>query len=77
MVGRELHNSVTILTRWSRTKGWVERARAWDEERSRADEEGPDSPAALAFRELQGLSLKTLLELMPKAATAYAQRVKV
>ena len=72
-VAVKLGKSETLISRWSYTHGWVERAAKWDDEQDRIEREIAQKEQAKAIREMRKRHADLGQAMLIKAARALAR----
>ena len=69
-VAEKLGKSETLISRWSYTHGWVDRAAKWDDEQERLEREIAQREQAKAIREMRKRHAKLAEDMLTKSAKA-------
>ena len=69
-VAEKLQKSYTLIGRWSRENGWVDRAAKWDDEQDRIERETAQKEQAKAIKEMRKRHADLGTAMLIKAAQA-------
>lgn len=72
-VAEKLQKSFTLMGRWSREYGWVDRAAKWDDEQDRIEREQAQKEQAKAIREMRKRHADLAQAMLIKSARALAR----
>lgn len=72
-VAEKLQKSYTLIGRWSRENGWVERAAKWDDEQDRIEREIAQREQAKAIKDMRKKHADLGQAMLIKAARALAK----
>lgn len=72
-VAEKLQKSFTLMGRWSREHGWVDRAAKWDDEQDRIEREQAQKEQAKAIRDMRKRHADLAQAMLIKSARALAR----